>query len=217
MTQTFQSRYVLMQGATIVPVMVIKHIDQAVPMAQALVAGGIKHLEITLRTDCALDAISAIANHVPEAIVGAGTVCSERQFLAAVDAGARFIVSPGSSDALFDASHRLNTLLLPGAVTATEVMAAQAAGFQLVKFFPASTSGGAAAIKAFQGPFAEQRFIPTGGINADNLAEYLRLSNVHAVGGSWMLPSDAIDNNNWERVAELAQAATATASRYQPA
>lgn len=217
MTQTFQSRYALMQGATIVPVMVIKHIDQAVPMAQALVAGGIKHLEVTLRTNCALDAISAIANHVPDAIVGAGTVCSEQQFLAAVDAGARFIVSPGSSDALFDASHRLNTLLLPGAVTATEVMAAQAAGFQLVKFFPAGTSGGAAAIKAFQGPFAEQRFIPTGGINADNLAEYVSLSNVHAVGGSWMLPSDAIDNNNWERVAELAQAATATASRYQPA
>ncbi len=214
MTQTSQSIMALMEGASIVPVMVIKHLDQAVPMAQALVAGGIKHLEITLRTDCALAAMSAVANKVPEAIVGAGTVCNAQQFAAAVDAGARFIVSPGSSDALFDASHRLNTLLLPGAVTATEVMAAQAAGFNLVKFFPASTSGGAAAIKAFQGPFAEQRFIPTGGINADNLADYLSLSNVSAVGGSWMLPADAIDNNDWERVANLAQAASALASQH---
>ena len=208
-------QYAFIRRSTVIPVMVIPSIEQAVPMAQALVAGGISNLEITLRTDCALAAISAIRLQVPEAMVGAGTVCNARHFEAAVDAGARFVVSPGSSKVLFDASHRLDVPLLPGAVTATEVMAAQDAGFKVVKFFPAETSGGAAAIKALQGPFADQLFIPTGGVSPDNLAAYLSMSNVPAVGGSWMLPVDAVAQHDWARITALASAAIGLAFRHQ--
>lgn len=205
--------YAFVSQVPIIPVMVINHVDDAVPMAEALVAGGLTTLEITLRTDCALEAIETISARVPQALVGAGTVCNASQFRAAVDSGARFVVSPGNSDALFDASRDSNTPLLPGAVTASEVMRVLDAGFPVVKFFPAATSGGAPAIKALGGPFGSAQFVPTGGVNLNTLAEYLSLSNVAAVGGSWMLPADAVASGDWQRVSQLAREAIEEAQR----
>ena len=199
--------YAFVKRAPVIPVMVIDDVAQAVPMARALVAGGLTALEITLRTDCALDAIRAIADEVEGADIGAGTVCNARQLSGAVAAGARFIVSPGSSDALFGAARELNVPLLPGAVTASEVMRVREAGFPVVKFFPAASSGGAAAIKAFQGPFGDMLFVPTGGINLANVQDYLCLDNVPAVGGSWIMPSDAIASGNWQTLTKLAREA----------
>ncbi len=199
--------YHFVTRAPVVPVMVISDVSQAVPMARALVAGGLTALEITLRTDCALDAIRAISDEVDGADIGAGTVCSAAQMQEAVAAGARFIVSPGSSDALFATATELSVPLLPGAVTASEVMRVREAGFPVVKFFPAATSGGAAAIKAFQGPFSDMLFVPTGGISLANLHEYLSLENIPAVGGSWILPGSAIAAEDWQTVTRLAREA----------
>ena len=195
--------YDFLDDAPVIPVIAINQIEHAIPLAQALVAGGIRNLEITLRTDCALDAIRLIAQEVEGAFVGAGTVCNPTQFEQAVSAGANFVVSPGSSAALFEVASG-GVPLLPGAVTASEVMAAREAGFNILKFFPASTSGGAAAIKAFAGPFGDIRFIPTGGINLDNAIDYLSLNNVRAVGGSWLTPADAINDERWDVITELA-------------
>ena len=200
--------YNFLASASVIPVMVIEREADAIPMAEALVAGGIKVLEITLRTPCALAAIKAISEAVPDAHVGAGTVCNGDDFSAAVDAGARFIVSPGQSDALFEKSITSKTPLLPGAVTATEVMRAAEAGFKVLKFFPASTSGGAAAIKAFSGPFSGISFVPTGGIGPKNLLEYLQLPNVQAAGGSWMLPKDKVQSGDWHAVTQLSREAS---------
>jgi len=199
--------YQFVTRAPVVPVMVIDELSQAVPMARALVEGGITALEITLRTDCALDAIRAIAGEVEGADVGAGTVCNGRQMRDAVDAGARFIVSPGSSQELFDTASELDMPMLPGAVTASEVMRVLEAGFPIIKFFPAGTSGGAAAIKAMQGPFGDALFVPTGGVSLANAADYLSLSNVPAVGGSWILPGDAVAAGDWHTVTRLAREA----------
>ena len=199
--------YAFVTRAPVVPVMVINDVAQAVPMARALVAGGLTALEITLRTDCALEAIRAIAAEVEGADIGAGTVCSAAQMHDAVAAGARFIVSPGSSDELFATAKELSVPLLPGAVTASEVMRVREAGFPIVKFFPAGTSGGAPAIKAFGGPFGDMLFIPTGGVGLNNLSDYLSLSNVPAVGGSWVLPADAIAAGDWQTVTTLAREA----------
>jgi len=195
--------YDFLDDAPVIPVIAINQIEHAIPLAQALVAGGIRNLEITLRTDCALDAIRLIAQEVEGAFVGAGTVCNAMQFEQAVSAGANFVVSPGSSAALFEVAAS-SVPLLPGAVTASEVMAAREAGFNILKFFPASTSGGAAAIKAFAGPFGDIRFVPTGGINLDNAIDYLSLNNVRAVGGSWLTPADAINDERWDVITELA-------------
>ena len=140
--------------------------------------------------------------------MGVGTVCSATAFDTAVDAGANFVVSPGQSDALFERALLTKIPFLPGAVTASEVMAAKEAGFKVLKFFPASTSGGDAAIKAFAGPFADLQFVPTGGINLDNAGSYLSLSNVRAVGGSWLTPADAIHNRRWEDITQIAREAS---------
>lgn len=204
--------YSFLTSAFVIPVMVIEREADAIPMAEALVAGGINVLEVTLRTPCALAAIKAIAQAVPGAHVGAGTVCTGDDFSAAVDAGARFIVSPGQSDALFNKSGALKVPLLPGAVSATEVMRAAEAGFKVLKFFPASTSGGAAAIKAFSGPFSDISFVPTGGIGPKNLLEYLDLPNVQAAGGSWMLPKDKIQSGDWQAVTQLSREASELAN-----
>ena len=206
------SKYEFVSNAPVIPVMVIDHIDQAVPMAQALVAGGLTTLEITLRTHCAVEAIAQIAATVKGACVGAGTVCTPDQFDAVVDAGAQFVVSPGSSSALFKASQHHEIPLLPGAVTATEVMAVLNAGFSVIKFFPASTSGGAAAIKALGGPFSDALFVPTGGIGLANLADYLSLKNIPAVGGSWVIPNDAVAVGDWDRITQLATEAVQLAN-----
>lgn len=209
---TQSTDYAFVDQCPVIPVMVIQRVEDAVPMARALVNGGITTLEITLRTACALEAIAEIARDVPEAMVGAGTVCNASQFDAAVSAGARFVVSPGHSQALFEASRSNGTPFLPGAVTATEVMAVLDAGFPVVKFFPASTSGGAPAIKALGGPFAHARFVPTGGIGPANIGDYLSLASVAAVGGSWMLPSDQIDAGNWADIEQRAAEAISLAS-----
>lgn len=203
--------YQFASDAPIIPVMVIDRIDDAIPMAQALVDGGLTTLEITLRTDCALDAINTIAKNIKGARVGAGTVCTKDQFKAVVQAGGEFVVSPGHSDELFAASYEYDIPLLPGAVTATEVMAVLNAGFPIIKFFPASTSGGAAAIKALSGPFGNASFVPTGGIGPANLGEYLALSNVIAVGGSWVTPTNAVKQGDWDTVSQLAADAVALA------
>ena len=195
--------YDFLDDAPVIPVIAINQIEHAIPLAQALVAGGIRNLEITLRTDCALDAIRLIAQEVEGAFVGAGTVCNAMQFEQAVSAGANFVVSPGSSAALFEVAAS-SVPLLPGAVTASEVMAAREAGFNILKFFPASTSGGAGAIKAFAGPFGDIKFVPTGGVNLDNAIDYLSLNNVRAVGGSWLTPADAINDERWDVITELA-------------
>ena len=200
--------YAFLDNAPVIPVIAIQKLEHAVPLAEALVAGGIMNLEVTLRTEHGLKAISLIRDQVKGANIGVGTVCNATEFGAAVDAGANFVVSPGQSDALFERALLTNIPFLPGAVTATEVMAAKEAGFNILKFFPASTSGGAAAIKAFAGPFADLQFVPTGGINLDNAGSYLSLSNVRAVGGSWLTPAGAIQNGQWEHITQIAREAS---------
>jgi len=200
--------YDFLDTSPVIPVIAIEAIEHAVPLAEALVAGGIVNLEVTLRTQYGLDAIRLISEQVPGANVGVGTVCSAGEFDAAVDAGASFVVSPGQSDELFERALLTDVPFLPGAVTATEVMAAKSAGFTILKFFPAGTSGGAAAIKAFSGPFADIQFVPTGGIKPENAHEYLSLSNVRAVGGTWLTPTDLIKNGRWDEIEAIARQAS---------
>lgn len=200
--------YDFLDTSPVIPVIAIAAIEHAVPLAEALVAGGIVNLEVTLRTQHGLDAIRLINEQVPGANVGVGTVCSAAEFDAAVEAGASFVVSPGQSDELFERALLTGIPFLPGAVTATEVMAAKSAGFNILKFFPAGTSGGAAAIKAFAGPFADIQFVPTGGIKPENAQEYLSLSNVRAVGGSWLTPGDLIKGGRWDEVEAIARQAS---------
>lgn len=207
--------YLFTRQAPVIPVMVIDDIESAVPMAQALVDGGLTTLEITLRTPCAIEAIERISRDVSGAFVGAGTVSNEKQFSAVVAAGGQFVVSPGHSEALFEASRQSNVPLLPGAVTATEVMTVLNAGFPVIKFFPAGTSGGAAAIKALSGPFPQAYFVPTGGVGPANLEQYLALPNIVAVGGSWVIPTDAVARGDWQQITDLAANAVALAQSIQ--
>jgi len=199
--------------APVIPVIVLERADDAVPLARALVAGGVRVLEVTLRTSAALTAIEAIARAVPDAIVGAGTVRSDADARAAHAAGARFAVSPGWSPRVAAECRSLGLALLPGAATASEVMAAADAGFRFLKFFPAAAAGGPAMLKAWLGPFADIVFCPTGGIDAANAAEYLALANVEVVGGSWLTPPDAIAAADWLRIERLARDAAGLARR----
>ena len=191
----------------VIPVIVIERAEHAVPMARALVAGGVRVLEVTLRTAAALQAIEAIAKAVPEAIVGAGTVRSESDARAASAAGARFAVSPGWSPRVAAACRAIGLLLLPGVATASEVMLASEDGYRFLKFFPAAAAGGTAMLKAWAGPFADVLFCPTGGISATTAPEYLALANVAVVGGSWLTPRDALLAADWPRIAALAREA----------
>ena len=200
--------YDFLNASPVIPVITIESPEHAIPLAEALVAGGIINLEVTLRTQYGLDAIRQISEHVPAANVGVGTVCSAKEFDAALDAGASFVVSPGQSDELFERALLTDVPFLPGAVTATEVMAAKTAGFSILKFFPAGTSGGAAAIKAFSGPFSDIQFVPTGGIKLDNANDYLSLPNVRAVGGTWLTPSEAIQTGRWDKIEAIARRAS---------
>lgn len=200
--------YEFLDTSPVIPVIAIEAIEHAVPLAEALVAGGIINLEVTLRTQYGLDAIRLISEQVPDANVGVGTVCSAGEFDAAIDAGASFVVSPGQSGELFERALLTDVPFLPGAVTATEVMAAKSAGFNILKFFPAGTSGGAAAIKAFSGPFADIQFVPTGGIKPENAHDYLSLSNVRAVGGTWLTPTDLVKNGRWDEIEAIARQAS---------
>lgn len=190
--------------APVIPVIVVEDVRLAVPMAQALVAGGIRMLEITLRTPQALAAIEAIAQAVPEAVVGAGTARRPEDVRDAANAGARFVVSPGYTSAVGQACRAAGLALLPGVATGSEIMAAQADGWKVLKFFPATAAGGAPLLKAWHGPFHDVQFCPTGGINTGNAAEFLALPNVACVGGSWLTPAQAIADRDWQAIQRLA-------------
>jgi len=192
----------------VIPVIVIDRLADAVPMAQALVAGGVRVLEVTLRTPVALAAIEAIARAVPQAIVGAGTLRSAADARAAKSAGAVFAVSPGYTAAVAAACRELGLPLLPGVATASEVMAAQADGLNFLKFFPATAAGGIPMLKALGGPFPDVTFCPTGGITAETAAQFLALPNVKVCGGSWLTPSSVLALGDWAAITALAQAAT---------
>lgn len=193
--------------APVVPVVVVEDIADAVPLARALVAGGLPAIEVTLRTPAALDAIKAIAAEVPDAVVGAGTVINPANVADSVAAGARFLVSPGWTEALLDAMKGSGVPFLPGVSTTSEVVALLERGVQEMKFFPAEAAGGTAYLKSLAGPLPQARFCPTGGVSPANAPGYLALKNVGCVGGSWMLPADAIAAKDWDRVEALAREA----------
>lgn len=197
----------VMRDAPVIPVIVLNEVAHAVPMARALVAGGIRMLEVTLRTPVALACMEAIAREVPEAVVGAGTVRSAADAQAAARAGARFAVSPGYTARVGQACRDVGLPLLPGVATGSEIMAAAEDGYTELKFFPALQAGGAAMLKAWAGPFFDVRFCPTGGVSAQNAADFLALPNVACVGGSWLVPGDALAAGDWARVERLARAA----------
>ena len=199
----------VMQDAPVIPVIVLNDVAHAVPMARALVAGGVRMLEVTLRTPAALACMEAIAREVPEAVVGAGTVRSAADAQAAAMAGALFAVSPGYTHAIGQACRDVGLPLLPGVATGSEILMCQEDGLTELKFFPALQAGGMAMLKAWNGPFGEVRFCPTGGISTANAAEFLALPNVACVGGSWLVPADALAQGDWARITQLAQASLA--------
>ena len=190
--------------APVIPVLVIDDATHAVPLAQALLAGGIGIIEVTLRTNAALDAISAMARAVPGMIIGAGTILTPRQYHDACNAGAQFIVSPGATDALLATAQQSEIPFLPGAATPTEIMTLRDAGYMMQKFFPAEPAGGIPMLKALAAPLADVQFCPTGGITPASAADYLALANVTCIGGSWLTPSALLSAQNWPRITELA-------------
>ena len=194
----------VMEDAPVIPVIVLHDVAHAVPMARALLAGGIRMLEVTLRTPQALACMEAIAREVPEAVVGAGTVRSAADAQAAAMAGARFAVSPGYTRAVGRACRDLGLPLLPGVASGSEIMMAQEDGLMLLKFFPAMQAGGVAMLKAWSGPFGDVSFCPTGGVTLHNAPELLALPNVLCVGGSWLVPGDAMAQGDWARITQLA-------------
>ncbi|MBY0466985.1 MAG: bifunctional 4-hydroxy-2-oxoglutarate aldolase/2-dehydro-3-deoxy-phosphogluconate aldolase [Burkholderiales bacterium] len=200
----FQSR--------VVPVIALHDVAHAVPLAEALLAGGIDVMEITLRTPQGLACIAAVARAVPAMYLGAGTVTQAADVQRVIDAGARFALSPGCTPALVDAVRAAQLPFVPGVMTPSEVMTARDHGFRLMKLFPAAQAGGLAMLQALSGPLADVRFCPTGGISPDNLASFLRLPNVAMVGGSWLTPADALAAHDWPRITLLARAATQAAA-----
>lgn len=204
----------LFDGVRVIPVLTIERADLAVPLARALVAGGLKVLEVTLRTAAALDAVRAIAREVPEAVVGVGTVTVPADIESAINAGARYLVSPGTPPPLADAFVRASVPVVPGCATVTEAMALSARGFRVLKFFPAEASGGVRWLEAVAAPLPDLRFCPTGGINLSNIGAYLAQKNVVAIGGSWMVPKDAIASGDLARVEKLASDAATAGSQF---
>lgn len=201
----------LLVRAPVLPVLVIDHLDDAVPLARTLVASGLPVLEVTLRTDAALAAIRRIAAEVADAVVGAGTVLDAAAFAAVADAGAAFAIAPGATDALYDAADASPLPFLPGIATASELMRGLERGHRRFKFFPAEASGGVAALRGFAGPFPQVRFCPTGGIDVRSAPTYLAQRNVVTIGGSWMVPADALASRDWNRIGALAREAAALA------
>lgn len=202
----------LLQRAPVIPVVVIEDASRVAPVARALVAGGLPIVEITLRTAAAVEAIGAVAAEVPEAHVGAGTVLSEEQARTAVSAGAKFIVSPGLHDGVISAASGLSVPVMPGVTTPSEVQRAWNLGLRVLKFFPAGLAGGIPMLKALAAVFRDVGFIPTGGISAKNLRDYLEVPSVIACGGSWLTPSAAITAGDYEEIRRLAAEATAIAN-----
>jgi 2-dehydro-3-deoxyphosphogluconate aldolase/(4S)-4-hydroxy-2-oxoglutarate aldolase len=199
----------LVAHGPVIPVIVLQRVEHAVPMARALVAGGVRVLEVTLRTPVALACMAAIAREVPEAIVGAGTLRSAADVRAARDAGCQFGVSPGYTPEIGAACREAQLPLLPGVATASEVMAANADGLAFLKFFPASAAGGVAMLKALAGPFPDVVFCPTGGITPETAPQFLGLPNVKVCGGSWLTPADVLARGDWAAITRLAREAGA--------
>lgn len=197
----------VMLDAPVIPVIVLNDVAHAVPMAKALVAGGIRMLEITLRTSVALDCMRAIAAEVPEAVIGAGTIRSAADAKAALAAGARFGVSPGYTTTVGKTCQDIGLPLLPGVATGSEIMTAQEDGFTELKFFPAMQAGGPNLLKAWAGPFTDIKFCPTGGVSLENAPTLLALPNVVVVGGSWLTPNDVMARGEWARITEMASEA----------
>jgi len=198
----------VMTGQPVIPVIKISRLADAVPLARALARGGLKAIEITLRTPVALDAIRLVAAEVEEAVTGAGTILNRKHFEAAADAGAEFIVSPGLTPQLVAAAENSDVPLLPGSVTSSEIMIALEAGYSLLKFFPAEQAGGAQYLKSLSSPLAGVRFCPTGGITEKNAATYLGLPNVLCVGGSWVAPDELVADGKWTEIEALARQAS---------
>ncbi|MEW9835211.1 2-dehydro-3-deoxy-phosphogluconate aldolase [Mesorhizobium marinum] len=199
----------LLGGQPVIPVIKIKNAADAVPLARALAAGGLRMIEITLRTKDALEAIRRVANEVEDAVVGAGTVLNPRQFDEAAAAGSKFIVSPGLTGSLISAAAGSEVPLLPGTITPGEIMTALEAGIDFLKFFPAEQAGGTTFLRSLASPLAAARFCPTGGISALNAEEYLAVPNVVCVGGSWVAPDDMIREGKWDVIESLARQASA--------
>ncbi len=191
----------------VVPVMVIHRLEDAVPLAKALVAGGIDILEVTLRTECAIEAIRAIRAAVPEALVGAGTVLNAEQLDRVIEAGAQFAISPGATPALLKAANERTIPLIPGVGSVSDAMQALELGYDHLKFFPAEANGGVPALKSILGPLPQLTFCPTGGIGLHNYRDYLAVPQVKACGGSWIAPTDAIEHGDWERITQLSREA----------
>ena len=196
----------LKAAAPVVPVVVIQKVEHAVPLAEALLQGGVKSIEITMRSAAALPAIEALAKANTGIVIGAGTILNATHWQQAANAGAQFGVSPGLCPSLLALQKNAPIPLLPGAVTASEIQTAMEAGFKFLKFFPAESSGGAVAVKSFSGPFQDVIFCPTGGISLNSAPDYLSLPNVICIGGSWLTPSKLLDESNWAEIARLAKA-----------
>ena len=203
----------LVSKSPVIPVLTIERAADAVPLARALVAGGLPVIEVTLRTKAALDAIRAIAGEVPDCIVGVGTVTRVADIAAAIAAGAKYLVSPGTPAELAAALAEASVPVLPGCATVSEAMALSGRGFKVLKFFPAEASGGVAWLKSVAAPLPDLKFCPTGGIDAKNIATYLGCLNVLAVGGSWVAPKDAIASGDFSRITQLAREASALRAR----
>lgn len=193
----------------IVPVLVINKVEEALPIAEALLAANVKVLEVTLRTPAALDVISAIAKELPEAVIGSGTVTNRQQLQQSYDAGAKFAISPGLTKDLLQAGNEGNIALIPGISSISELMEGADYGYDHLKFFPAEASGGVKAIQSIGGPFPDIRFCPTGGINLNNIRDYLALPNVACCGGSWLVSNSIVENKNWSEITKLANQALA--------
>lgn len=195
----------VMTSTPVVPVIVVDNVEQAINLGKALVAGGVPVLEVTLRTDAALAAISALREQVPEAIVGAGTVCTRAQYVQAVEAGSQFIISPGMTPDLLAVGKEYDVPYLPAVATISDILLGIEHGYDHFKFFPAEINGGVKALKAFSGPLSDISFCPTGGVSPANYKEYLALPNVLCVGGSWIVPKDLIEAGKWDEITELAK------------
>jgi len=203
----------LFNAGPVVPVIVITQIEQALPLAQALLDGGISVMEVTLRTDCALKAIADIAEAFPESLIGAGTVLNPEQLAQVEQAGAKFAISPGATNALLEAGQAGNIPFIPGVVSPSELMNAQAYNYDHFKFFPAETNGGVKALKALGAPFRGIKICPTGGISLSNAPDYLALDIVDCIGGSWIVPVDLVEAGQWDKITQLCKEAVATLSK----
>ena len=201
----------------VVPVVVLEKVEDAIPTAKAMAAGGIDTMEITFRTACAPECIKAVADNCPDVLVGAGTIVNLEQCKLAVEMGAKFIVSPGFSDEVVGWCVDNGIAVCPGCVTPTEIMAAMKHGLKMVKFFPANIYGGLNALKNLAAPFGDMKFLPTGGVNAENVGEFIAAPFIHAVGGSWVCPKADIAAGNWDKITQLCTDARKAALGFEVA